>query len=80
MRKSRYCKESTPEGRGIGLPLEGAVGYTKFKVTKVSKVTKVKEFCLFYKKDGLPGRSQSDFTFGYAATRGEAWSEATPQL
>jgi len=21
-------------------------------------VTKVKEFCLFYKKDGLPGRSQ----------------------
>jgi hypothetical protein len=38
MRKSRYCKESTPEGRGIDLSLEGAVGYTKFKVTKVPKV------------------------------------------
>jgi len=34
-------------------------------------VPKVVEFCQFYKKDGLPGRSQSDFTFGYAATRGE---------
>jgi hypothetical protein len=48
----------------------------------VSKVPKVKEFCLFYfyKKDGLPGRSQSGFTFGYAATRGEDRSKATPQL
>ncbi len=26
------------EGRGIDIPLEGAVGYTRFKVTKVSKV------------------------------------------
>jgi len=45
------------EGRGIDLPLEGSVGYTRFKVTKVPKV---KEFCLFYfyKKDALPGRSQ----------------------
>jgi hypothetical protein len=45
-------------------------------------VTKVKELCLFYfyKKDGLPGHSQSGFTFGYAATRGEDWSIATPQL
>jgi len=44
-------KEPTPKGHGIDLPLEGAVGYTMFKVTKVSKVskvTKVKEFCLFY--------------------------------
>jgi hypothetical protein len=48
----------------------------------VSKVPKVKEFCLFYfyKKDGLQGRSQSGFTFGYAATRGEDRSKATPQL
>ncbi len=39
--------------------LEGA-GYTGLKVTKVSKVTKVKEFYLFYfyKKDGVPERSQ----------------------
>ncbi len=63
-------KESTPKGRGIDLPLEGAVGYTGFKVTKVSKV---KEFCLlyFYKKDGLPGRSQSDFTSCRGVTKGE---------
>ncbi len=27
------------EGRGIDLPLEGAVGYSEFKVTKVSKVS-----------------------------------------
>ena len=31
-------KESTPEGRGIDLPLEGAVKYTMLEVTKVSKV------------------------------------------
>ena len=32
-------KESTPKGHGIDLPLKGAVGFTKFKVTKVSKVS-----------------------------------------
>jgi hypothetical protein len=37
---------------------------------------KVKEFFLFYfyKEDGLPGRRQSGFTFGYATTRSEDWS------
>ena len=63
-----------PEGSGIDLPLEGAVGYSMLEVTKVSKVpkvTKVKEFCLyyFYKKDraACPAKPQ-------------AKKEATPQL
>jgi hypothetical protein len=32
-------KNATPEGRGTDLPIEGAVGYTRLRVTKVSKVS-----------------------------------------
>jgi len=32
-------EESTPKGRDIDFSFEGAVEYTRFKVTKVSKVS-----------------------------------------
>jgi len=38
-KRHKESKEPMPKGHGIDLPLEGAVGYTRFKVTKVSKVS-----------------------------------------